>query len=224
MRDTDLYEVIKSAVDTICGDYEDLKSLDSELHKDSKLTAYGFDILSFSEFARELEVRFDGRRLDLEPYCVPQIFNDATIGLVFDRIRQKIGPSPTENPLALYVDDEEQNLFIFRRKFAKDLNLKTFLDPLEALEFIKVTPEVRLVITDEVMPGMRGNELCDEVHKIRPNIRFILITGNPEHDNNLLYRTLRHSRFFEFFQKPVDFDGKREEYLQLMKGLMIGEI
>ena len=41
--------------------------------------------------------------------------------------------------MVVYVDDEEENLFIFKRRFGKDFPIKTFSDPHEALSFIKVS-------------------------------------------------------------------------------------
>jgi DNA-binding NtrC family response regulator len=122
--------------------------------------------------------------------------------------------------MVVYVDDEEENLFIFKRKFGKKLNLNTFSDPIKALEFIQNSEDVRLVITDEVMPKMSGNELCDRVHLTKPLLRFVLITGNPNSDGDLMYRALRKNRFYEFINKPVDFDTKGDEYLGMIQGLL----
>ncbi len=221
MKDQEIYLIMKSTVKQLAESHEELSPLEGALERDKHLVEYGFDILSFSELARELEVRFDGRKLDLETFFVPEVFNMATLGQVFDRIRNKTAPAPaTGEPVVVYVDDEEQNLFVFRRKFSKELNLKTFSDPYEALNYVAKTPAVRLVITDEVMPGLRGNQLCDEVRKVKPNVRFILITGNPENDDGLMYKTLRHNRFFEFLQKPINFDERREEFVALIKDLL----
>jgi DNA-binding NtrC family response regulator len=77
-----------------------------------------------------------------------------------------------------------------------------------------------LVITDEVMPKLSGNELCDAVKKSKPNLKFILITGNPNHDSDLMYLTLRKNRFYEFINKPVDFENKAEEYFSMIQSLI----
>jgi DNA-binding NtrC family response regulator len=168
---------------------------------------------------RDLEERLDGRRLDMENFLVPEAFYDVTIGQILDYIEDRVALRRKKS-IVVYVDDEEENLFIFRRKFGKDFNLKLFSDPQEALEFIKSNNNVALVITDEVMPGLRGNKLCEEVRKAKPFMKFILITGNPENDENLMYKSLRRGRFYEFIQKPVDFDGKRDEYLELINSII----
>jgi hypothetical protein len=54
-------------------------------------------------------------------------------------------------------------------------------------------------------------------------MKFILITGNPNSDGDLMYRALRRNRFFEFFNKPVDFEAKSEEYLGLINRIIAFE-
>jgi hypothetical protein len=58
------------------------------------------------------------------------------------------------------------------------------------------------------------------VHETKPLMKFILITGNPNGDGDLMYRALRRNRFFEFFNKPVDFSARGEEYLALIHGVL----
>jgi DNA-binding NtrC family response regulator len=127
---------------------------------------------------------------------------------------------PYRNPIVVYVDDDPDCLFIFERKFGRRLHLKMFTQPKEALAFILASPEVALVITDEVMPGLSGNQLAEELMKYKPNMKIILITGNPNHDADLMYNSLRRGRFYEFIQKPVDFESRGEEYYNLIQGLI----
>src|SRR5690606_37783 len=126
-------------------------------------------------------------------------------------------------PLVVYVDDEEENLFVFRRKFGKRINLRTYSDPREALAFVLENPDVVLVLTDEVMPGMTGNQLCDEIHKSKPFLKLILITGNPGGDENLLHRSLRFGRFYDFINKPLDFEKRGEDYFEVMNKVLSGD-
>lgn len=46
-----------------------------------------------------------------------------------------------------------------------------------ALETLRAEPEIDLVITDQVMPGMTGLELARRMHQIRPELPIILATG-----------------------------------------------
>ncbi len=214
------YELLVAAVQRVSGNDSEVDLLEEAINPDNYLVNYGYDVAFFGEVVRDLEKRLNVPSLEMEGLLVPERFNTCTVGEVVNHLVQ-VQQSPLKRePIVVYVDDEEQNIFVFRRKFAKEFKLVTFSDPLEALDFIRQTPEVALVITDEVMPGLRGNELCTEVKKTNPGIEFILITGNPENDGDLLYSTLRQKRFYEFIQKPVDFDKMREEYLAMFRKLI----
>ena len=219
MKGDEIYSMIKASIIELAKQHPELQPLDNQVDRDAKIADFGFDVITFGELERDLEERLDGRRLDMENFLVPEAFYDVTIGHILVYIEDRIA-TRRKNSIVVYVDDEEENLFIFRRKFGKDFNLKLFSDPHEALEFINSNNEVALIITDEVMPGLRGNKLCEEVRKAKPFMKFILITGNPENDENLMYRSLRRGRFYEFIQKPVDFDGKREAYLELINSII----
>ena len=219
MKSGDIYSMIKASVIELKKQHPELQPLDKQLNRNAIFADYGFDTFTFGELERDLEERLDGRKLDMESFLVPEAFYDVTVGQMMDYIEERI-TIRRKNSIVVYVDDEEENLFIFRRKFGKDFNLKLFSDPQEALEYINSNSEVALVITDEVMPGLRGNKLCEEVRKAKPFMKFLLITGNPENDDSLMYKSLRQGRFYDFIQKPVDFDGKRKEYLELINSLI----
>jgi len=218
MHKEQIYSLIRSAFEELKKEESDICIPEETMLPEKKLFEYGLEPYSLGDLERDLEKRFGGRALNFESFMVPETFYDVTMGSLVEYLAGRLGPAST-NPIVVYVDDEEENLFIFKRKFGKVLNLKVFADPREALTFIVGTDDVALVITDEVMPGLTGNQLCDEVKKAKPFMKFILITGNPENDNQLMYKSLRHSRFYEFIQKPVDFDGKFNEYLSLIKNL-----
>ncbi len=203
----------------------------SNISSETSLDALHVTEANVGDFARELRYRLGGTALNVELMYLMQKAVQATssnlshyhtLGDVAKHIQASLHHG-IPNPMVVYVDDEEENLFVFRRKYGKRLNLKTFSDPLEALSFISRSPETVLVLTDEVMPGMTGNQLCDEAHKTRPFLKFILITGNPAGDDNLLHRSLRHGRFYDFINKPLDFDGKGEEYFDTMSRVLSGD-
>jgi DNA-binding NtrC family response regulator len=51
-------------------------------------------------------------------------------------------------------------------------------DPAEAAQIFKEDPDAwDVVISDQVMPGMRGLELLAALKCLRPSVRFILCTG-----------------------------------------------
>lgn len=185
----------------------------------STLEDLQLDMITGQDYFRLLEARIPTKRFRLPPSLNEKLQQFTTVGELCDFLVHE-GFGKKRDAEVVYVDDEPENLFVFKRKFGKQLNLRTFEDPVLALEYITGAPDVGLVITDEVMPHLSGNQLCDEVHKSKPNMKFILITGNPNADEDLMYRSLRKNRFYEFINKPVDFEGKGPEYLAMIQGLI----
>ncbi len=56
----------------------------------------------------------------------------------------------------------------------------TALNPARALEQLRhgdFLTEIRLIVTDHLMPGMSGNRFAAEIRKILPNIPILVISG-----------------------------------------------
>jgi CheY-like chemotaxis protein len=203
----------------------------SLIDEDTTLDALHVCDANIGEVARELRSRFGGIALNVELMYKMQKAFAGTSALshynnVGDMVRhiQAGLHHGVANPVVVYVDDEEENLFVFRRRFSKRLNLRTFSNPEAALAFIRDNPDVVLVLTDESMPGMSGQQLRDEAHKNKPFLKFILITGNPGGDEHLLEKSLRHGRFYDFISKPLDLEKKGEEYFDTMQRVISGDI
>lgn len=220
MGSKEIYDILKDIVQGLARVDDSFKSLPETYAPEMTFEAAGLDLATLPEVFAEFEARFNGKDLALEGLLAPEALNTSTLGNLVERVRTGLAPIQTRDPIVVYVDDEEENLFVFKRKFGKRLNLKAFTEPLKALEFIKSEDKVRLVITDEVMPRMNGNELCDAVHMTKPTMKFILITGNPNNEGDLMYKALRKNRFFEFISKPVDFEAKGDEYMAMIQGLI----
>ena len=63
------------------------------------------------------------------------------------------------------------------------------------------TPDLwRAVISDQIMPDMRGMELIRRIKEIRPDVPCILCTG---YSDTLTEETARAGGADAFFQKPV---------------------
>jgi CheY-like chemotaxis protein len=205
--------------------------LPSVLDDNTRLDALHVTEANIAELARELRARLGGIALNVElmyrmQRAVQGTGSDMdsykTLGDMARHIQGALHHG-ISNPVVVYVDDEEENLFVFRRRFGKKLNLRTFSNPVEALNYIEENPEVVLVLTDEAMPEMTGNELCDRAREQRPSLKFILITGNPAGDQNLMHRSLRHGRFYDFINKPLDFESKEQEYLDTVNRILSGD-
>lgn len=221
MDERKIYAMLRDIVSSLELEDSNPALLPKEYEPDKSLEESGISLLDFPDIAQEMKSRLGGKSLGLEPFLIPEEFGYFTFRNFTEAVITSSG-NPVANPIVVYVDDEEENLFIFRRKIGSQVNLKTFSDPLQALEFIRINNDVVLVITDEVMPGLSGNNLCDAVHESKPNLKFILITGNPDSDEDLMYRSLRQNRFYEFINKPLDFERKGKEYLEMIQRVTAG--
>ncbi len=95
--------------------------------------------------------------------------------------------SPLETPLSgteriLFVDDEIMLIGLADLAFSQfGYHIKTFTDPLAALEEFRKNPKnYDLIITDMTMPGITGDKLVVEIHRIRPDIPIFICSGYAE--------------------------------------------
>ncbi|HEX4802829.1 MAG TPA: response regulator, partial [Myxococcaceae bacterium] len=83
-------------------------------------------------------------------------------------------PSP---PTVLVVDDDLANLEsvsrIFQREGLQALSASTGKEALELLR----RPEVSVMVTDLMMPGMDGQELLKAARAVRPDVEVVLMTA-----------------------------------------------
>lgn len=81
-----------------------------------------------------------------------------------------------EKPTILIVDDDEQNLQSFKSAFRRKANILTSVNAHDALKMLD-TNDVHILITDQRMPGIKGNELIAVVKERYPNIRRLIVTA-----------------------------------------------
>ncbi len=231
MQSPRIVGIIREAFRALAKQNPAFSEIPADAGERTSLSALGITEENIAALARELRNRVGGIALNIEMmYRMHKAFESTTKGIneyqtLGDMVRHIQGSHShgIDNPLVVYVDDEEENLFIFRRKYGKRLNLRTFSNSEEARSFIRDTEDIALVITDEMMPNLTGNELCDAVHEFKPFVKFILITGNPAGDENLMLHTLRFGRFFDFINKPLDLENKGEEYFASMEKALSGD-
>lgn len=89
-----------------------------------------------------------------------------------------------QDHLIVYVDDEKPNRIVFERSFGGRLRIKSFESPTEALEFLR-RESASVLVTDQRMPEMSGNELLARVKAERPDIVRIIITAYSDLDQIL---------------------------------------
>ncbi len=89
------------------------------------------------------------------------------------------GPLPTGSERILIVDDEESILYMAKRMLESlGYEVVAKSSSVEALEIFKFKPDqFDLVITDQTMPNMSGEELIAELLRIKPDLSIILCTG-----------------------------------------------
>ena len=75
----------------------------------------------------------------------------------------------------LYVDDQKENLTVFRISFKRQYKIFLANDAEEALVILKDN-DINVLIADHRMPGMTGIELLAQVGETSPDIKRIIIS------------------------------------------------
>jgi signal transduction histidine kinase len=108
------------------------------------------------------------------------------------------------------VDDEEIVLRSLkaqlRRFFGNDYDIAIATSGKDALAIIKEfnenNVEVALVIADQIMPGMNGDELLIQIHTYSPKTITILLTGQA--DTQAIGNALNRANLYRYIPKPWD--------------------
>lgn len=107
-----------------------------------------------------------------------------------------------QKAVILVVDDEEFVLNALERSLRLDGHeVVKCQDPLEALDLLK-NQEVDVIISDHLMPKMKGLDFLREAKAIRPEALRILLTGHA--DLQLAIRAINEGEVYRFFTKPWD--------------------
>ena len=89
----------------------------------------------------------------------------------------EVPPQP-RSAVVLLVDDED----LVRRATA-DMLCELGHEVIEAvsastaLQLLEQRPDIELIVTDYLMPGIRGSELIHKAREVRPDLKAVLITG-----------------------------------------------
>ncbi|MCB0211226.1 MAG: response regulator [Anaerolineae bacterium] len=113
-------------------------------------------------------------------------------------------------PAILCVDDEKIVLNSLkeqlRREFGREYDLETAESGDEALEILEELLEegleIPVIISDQIMPGMKGNQLLKEVHTFLPRTLKILLTGQA--DAAAVGDALNEANLYRYITKPWD--------------------
>jgi adenylate cyclase len=108
----------------------------------------------------------------------------------------------------LVVDDEADLEMLIKQKFRRQIreHLYEFLfaaNGLEALEKIKHSQDVDIVLSDINMPEMDGLTLLGKLNEISPIIKTVMVSAYGDMEN---IRTAMNKGAYDFICKPVNFD------------------
>jgi diguanylate cyclase (GGDEF)-like protein len=118
------------------------------------------------------------------------------------------GRTVSESGTILCVDDDSTVLQALRsvlsKSFGADVELEFAESGEEALEIATELKdqgrELGLVISDFMMPGLRGDELLVRLHELSPNTVKILLTG--QSDLSGVKRAINDANLYRFLEKP----------------------
>lgn len=112
----------------------------------------------------------------------------------------------------LCVDDEKIVLNSLKEqlkgRIGKDFNIEVAEsgeDALEILEeLLKDNIKVPLVISDYIMPGMKGDELLSRIHQLHPESMKILLTGQATLDG--VTNIINRANLYRYISKPWEME------------------
>jgi CheY-like chemotaxis protein len=119
----------------------------------------------------------------------------------------------------LCIDDEKIILDSLKMQLRRELGAKYGLEfaenAEEGLELIEELSDsgtkIIVIVTDWLMPGMKGDEFLIEVHKRFPGIVKIMLSGFVDEES--VQRAYDEANLFKCLRKPWD----REELLQTIQ-------
>lgn len=101
----------------------------------------------------------------------------------------------------IIVDDEQSILNSLKRLLREEqYSVVTALSGKEALEFLKGSPPVSLIITDYRMPQMDGIEFLKEIKRLYPETLRMVLTGYA--DTQIALDAINEGEVYRFITKP----------------------
>jgi signal transduction histidine kinase len=101
----------------------------------------------------------------------------------------------------LIVDDEADVLDSLRHQFHRDYRVLTCIAGAEAIQVLR-EDEVEVILTDQRMPGMTGDQFLQHARKLRPDAIRMLFTGYA--DMQAVINAVNEGAIFRYILKPWD--------------------
>jgi response regulator RpfG family c-di-GMP phosphodiesterase len=110
---------------------------------------------------------------------------------------------PIQKSIVLYVDDIQANLMLFEASFEESYEILLAESGKDALGILK-EKEVHVIVSDQNMPGMTGNELLEVVTLEYPDVMRFMITAYTDYET--VVEAINKGHLYGFFNKPYNFD------------------
>jgi signal transduction histidine kinase len=110
--------------------------------------------------------------------------------------------------LVLVVDDEAEIQRLFKQRFrkrilSKELDFIFASNGIEALEILKETNDISMILTDIRMPKMDGLSFISKLIEFNQNIKAVVVSAYGDMQN---IRMAMNCGAFDFVTKPIDFE------------------
>jgi diguanylate cyclase (GGDEF)-like protein/PAS domain S-box-containing protein len=110
-------------------------------------------------------------------------------------------PGSSRPPRVLLVDDEPQVLVALEDLLGADFDVTATSEPKQALRIAEEDPTIAVVLSDQRMPGMTGDQLLAKLRQ-QSNASRILCTGYA--DLQVVVRSVNEGQIFAYVTKPWD--------------------
>jgi len=113
----------------------------------------------------------------------------------------------------IVVDDEETFVSIIEDLFEKEqIEVKGFTDGQEAIDYFKKeSKNINVIVTDIMMPGIKGTELIPIVKEIDPYVQVVAVTGFPSQG---LIENLLKAGVNDIIIKPCQVNDIKKNYIK----------
>lgn len=114
----------------------------------------------------------------------------------------------SEKPHILYVDDEMDNLTVFKSTFRRDYKIHLANSAEEGQEILRQNPQIEVIITDQRMPEVTGVEFLEKTVVEYPDSVRMILTGFS--DVEAIIDSINRGQVFRYITKPWDKEALKQ--------------